>query len=126
MLILIITISAVAFSVFANTDEEKICRQFLHGFGWELSEDCETSEVHFPEVMDKVNESYNVIQNEVMLDITPYLGKSGTRYTFVVTNYPLDVGETVYANVVCIDGLPIAGDIMTVSMNGFMHSLKQP
>ena len=48
-----------------------------------------------------------------------------TIIQYSVVNYPIDTGETVYANVICIDGKPVAGDVMTVGINGFMHSLNR-
>lgn len=106
----------------------EICREFLLRYGWETEPQCTNhTEVYIPLVFDEVYKNYNEMQKEAELDLLPYRGKSGERYTFIITNYPLDVGETVYANVICIGGTPVAGDIMTVSARGFMHSLaKQP
>ena len=42
----------------------------------------------------------------------------------IVENYPKDVGEEVRANVICINNEPVGGDIMTVSIRGFIHSLN--
>lgn len=106
-----------------NTRSE-ICREFLQRYGWETEPQCtDHTEVYIPLVFDEVYKSYNEIQKEAGLDLLPCRGQSGERYTFIVKNYPFDVGETVYANVICIDGTPVAGDIMTVSARGFMLSL---
>ena len=84
----------------------------------------ESEEITIPKPFDKVYENYNEIQLRAGLDLTPYMGMSGIRYTYTVKNYPVYVGEEVRANVICIDGKPVAGDIMTVSLSGFMHSLE--
>lgn len=121
----IIAVFAI-FCVFGKAGEANLCREFLNGYGWETEETAkESQEITIPKEFDEVYKNYNILQNEAGLDLLPYCGRSGTRYTYVVTNYPLDVGETVYANVICIDGQPVAGDIMTVSLSGFMHSLKK-
>lgn len=120
-------ITICVFNGFAQDSETEKCRAFLGKYGWEVAENpFDSADVIIPEVFDEVYKSYNIIQQEAGLDLTAYKGKKGKRYTYEVLNYPLDVGETVYANVVCISGEPCAGDIMTVSVNGFMHSLMMP
>ena len=69
-------------------------------------------------------ENYNDIQLKAGLDLRPYMGMKGVRYTYIVENYPKDVGEEVRANVICINKEPVGGDIMTVSIRGFIHSLN--
>ncbi len=119
-------ISAAVYTVFSRERTEEKCILFLFGFGWEIGADQPVKEnVNIPAVFDEVYTSYNKIQLEAGLDLVPYAGKSGMRYTFLVTNYPTDAGEPVYADVIVIDGEPVAGDIMTVSINGFMHSLTK-
>ncbi|MGM9935984.1 MAG: DUF4830 domain-containing protein [Candidatus Ornithomonoglobus sp.] len=121
----VIMITAAAFCVFADESDIDKSIEFLDSYGWSVAEKpVEESEVKIPAEFDEVYKSYNIIQNEAGLDLMPYRGMSGTRYTFIVTNYPVDVGEPVRANVICIEGVPVAGDIMTVSINGFMHSLE--
>lgn len=115
------------FKVFADESETVKCKKLIESYGWRISEKhTESVEITIPEIFDEVYKGYNAIQKEAGLDIEPYCGMSGRRYTYEVLNYPFDVGEKVYANVVCIKGEAVAGDIMTVSVNGFMHSLKMP
>lgn len=107
-------------------DAVNLCRDFLNGYGWQTADTVhECVEISVPTVFDNVYRNYNAMQQTAGLDLAPYLGRSGTRYTFTVTNYPTDVGENVYANVIVIDGEPVAGDIMTVSLSGFMHALNE-
>ena len=103
------------------------CRAFLKGYGWETdAEPTEVCEVFIPSEFDMVYTNYNILQKEAGLDLLPYRGMRGVRYSFTVTNYPVDAGEPVYADVLTVDGTPVAGDIMTVSIDGFMHSLMMP
>ena len=121
----IIIVTTFVFVMFASGETDVKNIEFLESYGWETyARPIESEEVIIPDPFDRVYENYNKIQIEAGLDLTPYKGMSGTRYTYIVTNYPLDVGEAVRANVICIDGKPVAGDIMTVSINGFMHSLN--
>ncbi|MCI8520422.1 MAG: DUF4830 domain-containing protein [Clostridia bacterium] len=121
----VVTIMAttLVFVLFASGAEEQ--REFLRGYGWEVTiKAVEKADVIIPKPFDRVYENYNELQLKAGLDLRPYMGMRGVRYTYIVENYPRDVGEDVRANVICIDGKPVAGDIMTVSLQGFMHSLN--
>lgn len=99
--------------------------KFLNDFGWVVSEAViETEKIEIPFVFDEVFNNYNQLQIEAGLDLTKYKGKKGIRYTYEVLNYPQKINDVVRANVICINSKPVAGDIMTTSINGFMHSLK--
>lgn len=125
--IVIIIIIAVSFVVFASDSDSSKSVDLLNDYGWVVDKKpVDRAEVIIPEPFDLVYKNYNEIQLEAGLDLTPYMGMSGRRYTYTVKNYPEDVGETVFANVICINGEPVAGDVMTVSLSGFMHSLKYP
>lgn len=125
--ILIIVITAAAFAVFASDSDNEKSVELLESYGWSVyKKPVDEAEVIIPKPFDRVYENYNELQTEAGLDLEPYMGMSGRRYTYTVKNYPEDVGETVFANVICINGSPVAGDIMTVSLSGFMHSLKYP
>ena len=114
------------FTVYGDVTDKDKCLQFLTDYGWETDGDVtDLADITVPQTFDLVYESYNAMQLKSGLDLLPYRGKSGKRYTFIVTNYPVDVGETVYANVIVIDGKPVGGDIMTVSLSGFMHGLGE-
>lgn len=125
--ILIIAVTAVSFVVFAKDSDSEEGVKTLQNYGWVVDENpVDEANVIIPNPFDLVYENYNQIQIEAGLDLTPYMGMSGKRYTYSVKNYPEDVGEEVFANVICINGEVVAGDIMTVSLQGFMHSLKYP
>lgn len=98
---------------------------FLEQYGWKVNKECiEKENIKIPEKFDEVYTAYNELQKQAGLDLTPYCGKRGVRYTYLVENYPEKVGEPVRANVICVGDKPVAGDIMTVSLGGFMHSLN--
>lgn len=125
--VMIIIVLSVAFAVFAQDSNDGKNVEFLKSYGWEVSgKSIEQAEVIIPEPFDLVYENYNKLQLEAGLDLRLYMGKHGMRYTYIVENYPQEVGESVRANVIMIDGEPVGGDICTVSINGFMHSLNFP
>ena len=116
----------IAFVAFAD-DADYTNTEFLSGYGWIVTPRCvEKADVLLPETADDVYENYNRLQKEAGLSLEPYYGKRCTRYTYIVLNYPKKTDAEVRANVLCAEGVPIAGDIMTVSQDGFMHSLIYP
>lgn len=123
--VIMILVVTLAFVFFASGEETAGNIEFLESYGWSVDAKCvDEAEVIVPNPFDRVYESYNKLQLRAGLDLRPYRGMHGRRYTYIVKNYPRDVGEEVRANVLCIDGECVAGDIMTVSVKGFMHSLK--
>ncbi len=126
ILIVLIILVSVIFTVYGDRNDIRAVCEFLESYGWKVDKNpTDTAQVSIPKEFDEVYKNYNKIQQKSQLDLSPYKGMKGTRYTFIVKNYPLDVGETVYANVIVINSHPVAGDIMTVSLNGFMHSLSE-
>lgn len=123
--VIIILVTTFAFVFFASGEEDAGNVEFLESYGWQVDKRAvDEAEVIIPKPFDRVYENYNKLQLKAGLDLTPYQGMRGRRYTYIVKNYPREVGEEVRANVICIDGERVAGDIMTVSANGFMHSLN--
>ena len=119
--VLAVVIIAYTFVVY-STDNDAI--EFLNFYGWQVNEKpIESQSVVIPWEFDVVYEDYNALQKQAGLDLSGYKGKKGTRYTYHVLNYPGNV-ENVRANVIVIDGKAVAGDISTVALDGFMHSLK--
>ncbi len=123
--VLIIIVTTIVFAVFASGETDTKNIEFLRGYGWIVrTKAIEKENIIIPDPFDLVYENYNKIQIKAGLDLRPYKGMKGMRYTYAVENYPNNVGEEVRANIICINGEPVGGDIMTVSLHGFMHSLN--
>lgn len=123
--VVIIIVTTLMFVLFANGETDTNNIVFLKGYGWEVrTKAIEKEDIIIPKPFDRVYENYNDIQLKAGLDLRPYMGMKGVRYTYIVENYPKDVGEEVRANVICINNEPVGGDIMTVSIRGFIHSLN--
>ena len=120
--VVIIIVTTLMFVLFASGETDTNNIVFLKGYGWTKS--VEKEDIIIPKPFDRVYENYNDIQLKAGLDLRPYMGMKGVRYTYIVENYPKDVGEEVRANVICINNEPVGGDIMTVSIRGFIHSLN--
>ena len=123
--VVIIIVTTLMFVLFASGETDTNNIVFLKGYGWEVrTKSVEKEDIIIPKPFDRVYENYNDIQLKAGLDLRPYMGMKGVRYTYIVENYPKDVGEEVRANVICINNEPVGGDIMTVSIRGFVHSLN--
>lgn len=123
--VVIIIVTTLMFVLFASGETDTNNIVFLKGYGWEVrTKSVEKEDIIIPKPFDRVYENYNDIQLRAGLDLRPYMGMKGVRYTYIVENYPKDVGEEVRANVICINNEPVGGDIMTVSIRGFIHSLN--
>ena len=123
--VVIIIVTTLMFVLFASGETDTNNIVFLKGYGWEVrTKAVEKEDIIIPKPFDRVYENYNDIQLKGGLDLRPYMGMKGVRYTYIVENYPKDVGEEVRANVICINNEPVGGDIMTVSIRGFIHSLN--
>ena len=123
--VVIIIVTTLMFVLFASGETDTNNIVFLKGDGWEVrTKSVEKEDIIIPKPFDRVYENYNDIQLKAGLDLRPYMGMKGVRYTYIVENYPKDVGEEVRANVICINNEPVGGDIMTVSIRGFIHSLN--
>lgn len=127
ILLFLLLSSAVicVYNVYGEDSDKDKCIELLSEYGWTVEDTPDDiQKVTIPKAFDKVYENYNEIQKNSGFDLLPYRGKIGTRYTFIITNYPADTDETVYANVIAIDGKAVGGDIMTVSLSGFMHGIS--
>ena len=123
--VVIIIVTTLMFVLFASGETDTNNIVFLKGYGWEVrTKSVEKEDIIIPKPFDRVYENYNDIRLKAGLDLRPYMGMKGVRYTYIVENYPKDVGEEVRANVICINNEPVGGDIMTVSIRGFIHSLN--
>ncbi len=99
---------------------------FISQFGWEVSEQpTETVEVTVPESFDTVYLGYNEMQKEQGLNLAKYKGKTVTRYTYKVTNYP-DYEGTVYLSLLVYKNKIVGGDVCSADVNGFVHGFAAP
>lgn len=99
---------------------------FIEQFGWQVeSEPLETVEVSVPETFDNVYLGYNEMQKEQGLNLAKYKGKTVTRYTYQVNNYP-DYDGTVYLSLLVYKNKVVGGDICSADVNGFVHGFEAP
>ena len=114
---------ALSVSVDLSGSDDAARAAFLTEYGWQVSaHPMETAEFTLPKTMTPTLRVYNDLQKSQKMDLTPYFGKTVTRYTYEIRNYP-DGITGVRANLLVYDGKIIAGDVCTVASDGFMHGL---
>jgi hypothetical protein len=108
-----------------KTNDDRI--DYLATFGWTVSsEPKETVEVIIPKEFDSTYREYNILQQSQGFDLSDYKGKTVTRYTYEVENYPSETKDTVNVNLLVYKNKVIAGDVTSTSLGGFMHGLAKP
>ena len=108
----------------AATNAERIA--YLTSLGWEVGEQpIETLSVTLGETLEEPYLSYNELQLPQGFDLARCCGKTLSRYTYVVTNYP-DASLPCQADLYVCEGLVAAGDIVCTGENGFMAGLTFP
>lgn len=123
----LLAVTLLSFVYCGAVSEPDSVKDFLEGYGWQCEAlPIEKEEIIIPNPFDEVYKNYNNIQLEAGLNLEPYSGEKCTRYTYIITNYPKKTEEEVRANVIVCKGKCIGGDICTVSLYGFMHSLIYP
>lgn len=107
-----------------STNEDRIA--YLQSLGWDVEpEPVETLQFLLPDTLEEPYLSYNELQLTQGFDLTQYVGKQVTRYTYTVTNHP-QCPQGVQANLYVCDQLPVAGDILCAGADGFQDTLIFP
>lgn len=102
-----------------ETNEKRVA--FIKSFGYEINEQgYETETVIIPDKFDAVYTKYNDIQRAQGLNLKNYKGKTVTRYTYYVTNYPNYDGKVAFTMLV-YRGDIIGGDVAGLDGAGFVH-----
>lgn len=112
------------FLLFYN-DTDALSEHFLAEYG--IITDAKPDffeEFTIPNEFDEYYTAYNMMQIECGLDLTPHCGKNAVKYTYRIMNIPQAENTAVYANVICVKGKPVAGDITCPRLNGFTVPLN--
>ena len=99
--------------------------EYLKSFGWEVdTEPIDEETVVIPRKFTDVYAKYNDIQKSQGFDLSEYGGMEAVRYTYKVLNYPGE--KDVVADIIVFRGSVIAGDVQSISLDGFMQGLEFP
>ena len=100
-------------------DEER--RNFIKQFGLVPGEEFTEESLVLPGALDRVLGEYNQMQKKQGLDLSKYLGKRVTRYTYKINNYKHD--GAVYVNLIVHRDRIIGCDISSLEGGGFVLPL---
>ena len=108
----------------AATNEERLA--YLTELGWQVeSEPVETLNLQLPEDISGEYADYAALQDQQGLPFSQFGGKTVTRYTYTVTNYPDYSGPVQLDLYVCEDQI-IGGDVVATGEGGFLQGLAFP
>lgn len=111
-------------AVRVKTNDERVA--YLRSLGWEVTpEPVETLSVTLPDELVEPYLSYNALQLEQGFDLSNFCGRTLSRYTYAVTNYP-DRESGCQADIYLCDDAVVAGDIVCTGEGGFMTGLEFP
>lgn len=97
---------------------------YLAALGFEVAPETEKrQEVLLPDEFDSVLANYNELQKQQGFDLAHYASQNVTLYSYRVANWP-DPTATVIVDLYCRKNRPIAGDVHSTALNGFMLGLK--
>ena len=98
---------------------------YLEGLGWQVTpEPLETLSLLLPEDLS-AHAEYAALQRGLGLPFDRCGGKTVTRYTYTVLNYP-ELPQGVQANLLVCGDQVIGGDVTALGENGFRRSLEFP
>lgn len=107
-----------------STNEDRV--KYLTDLGWSVTHSpVQTQQVRIPENPSEVYSRYNALQKSQGFDLSPYAGKTVTRYVYAVQNYP-DAADPVYATLLVYEGQIIGGDVTSTAPEGKIQGLKMP
>ena len=99
--------------------------KFLSALGWVVDpEPLCTSEVTIPLAFSDVYKKFNELQIEQGYDLSEHQGERATIYAYRVKNYAGYDGPVVAELYLAGDRL-VGGDIHSLALDGFMHSLRR-
>ena len=76
--------------------------------------------VSIPKPLDAVYKEYNRLQTVCGFNLEQYAGMRVEGYSYQITNFPYNIGEPVYVNLLIYNGRMIGGDCMSRAIDGFM------
>ena len=122
--VLLIAAIVIVFLLF-SCDEDELAKEFLSGYGICTEQKPYSAEDFIiPEEFDSYYDSYNMMQMESNLNLSPYKGKRAVRRTYRITNFFKDFDGEVFANVIFVNRRPVAGDINCPTLDGFILPLS--
>lgn len=117
---------AAALAAIVKNNEQRV--NYLTSLGWEVENDpIDEQTIIIPVDFDNVYEEYNKLQLSQGFNLKNYSGLEATRYTYKVMNYPLaSEQDEIVIDIIVYRNQIIAGDVQSISLDGFMQGLEFP
>ena len=107
-----------------GANEERLA--YLTELGWQVAEEpLATLVLQLPAEFSADYSDYIKLQEEQGLPFSQCAGKTVSRYTYAVNNYP-DYTGPVQINLYVCDGALVGGDVVAPGENGFVRGLAFP
>jgi len=104
--------------------------EFLKSYGWEVSSNVTEEIIIIPPQFNEIYKNYNEMQKQQGFDLSNFKGKTVTKYTYEVINYPKSASDeyapNVFANLLVYEDKIIGGDICSMELDGFLHGFNLP
>ena len=105
--------------------EEELTAGFLQSLGWELEGQRSTDRIELPEVFGEEYADFLALQEEGGFSLAEQAGKTVTRYSYLLKNYPTGE-EGIWADLLVLDGAIVGGEVRSADLDGFMAPLLSP
>lgn len=106
-----------------RTNDDRLA--YLSGLGWQVSpQPIATEELLIPQELDDSYTAYLKLQTDQGFDLSRYCGKRVKRYTYQLTNYPVQ-DEPVQIALLLYKNRVVGGQIQSAS-GSFLHGLTMP
>lgn len=102
------------------TREQRL--SYISSLGWETEGEERQEEVSLPQRFTGVYVDYLELQRRAGFDLTPYAGRTLTRCSWRVSNYP-GTEDVVLLDLLVCDGHIVGGDLRSTALDGFMVPL---
>lgn len=117
--LLILSAIITIFSVDNKTNEKVI--GYISSCGWKPEKTpYEISHIKIPSEFNSVYKAYNALQEKSGFDLSPYKGKTVSRYSYRILNHKSSSSRLVSANILVFKDEIIAADISSFGDDGFI------
>lgn len=107
-----------------RSEEDRL--DYLRAYGWLVAEEpLAVEDLLIPEEMGEEYDAYLALQAQQGFDLAKYAGKYVKRYTYEILNYPTGE-EGVQVSLLIYRHRVIAAEVLSPSLNGFLHGLAMP
>ncbi len=111
-------------STSVKTEAQRV--DYLAQWGWQVAESPTVEELVIPTTLDQSYSQYIALQtSQGFPSLEELSGQRVKRYSYQVTNYP-GQAEKVQVNLLVHGTEVVAGEVLSLAVDGFLHGLSRP